>query len=178
MKHICTKCGHADEINPAKLLASIRTPKKEAAWKRNGEKLKQMYAEARMVKASFIPVPKPDFPQTAGRLPDKPRPPEDYVFPIPTRPTTLEGKKAAAMAALAGRHKIMPDARELQMGTWDKDLHNTPRAPFDVNLEGEPHRVTTMGKKLGLFYLGGGEPVFARYLEPGELEKFWERRIK
>jgi len=53
-----------------------------------------------------------------------------------------------------------------------------PCAPFDVNLEGEPHRVTQMGKRLALFYNGGGEPVFARYLAEGELEKFWDLRNK
>lgn len=55
---------------------------------------------------------------------------------------------------------------------------NLPCAPFDINLEGEPHRVVRMGSKLALQYIGGGEPVFTRHLQPGELEKFWEARIR
>ena len=84
---------------------------------------------------------------------------------------SLAEKKAAAFAALAA----------MKAGTICHDpavdLSNTPHAPFDLNLEGEPHRVTTSGKKLALFYLGGGEPVMCRYLVEGELEVFWEKRI-
>lgn len=58
------------------------------------------------------------------------------------------------------------------------DLNDVPRAPFDVNLEGEPHRVTQFGKRLALCYVGAREPVFNRYLELGEMEKFWGERIK
>lgn len=68
-------------------------------------------------------------------------------------------------------------APKLETETY-KDLSNTPCAPFDVVVEGEEHRVTQMGKRLGLFYVGGGEPAFARYLAEGELEKLWERRKK
>lgn len=60
----------------------------------------------------------------------------------------------------------------------NKELHEVARAPFDVNVEGEPHRVTLAGKKLGLYYIGGGEPVFSRYLGEGEFEKLWEQRVK
>lgn len=38
MIHKCTKCGHEDEINPAALLASIKTEAKSAASRENGKK--------------------------------------------------------------------------------------------------------------------------------------------
>ncbi len=97
---------------------------------------------------------------------------------IPAPAANLEDKKARAMAALAGIGKktLAPDM--LEPNRDDFDLMNIPKAPFDVNLDGEPHRVTTMGKRLGLYYLGGGEPLFNRHLVPGELETFWEKRIQ
>jgi hypothetical protein len=105
---------------------------------------------------------------------------------IPPKPTTLADKKAAAMAALAGlKNSGTPIIGSAEMGLDEynaqlktRDLHETPCAPFDVNLEGEPHRITQFGKRLGLCYMGGGEPVFSRYLNPGELETFWEKRNK
>ena len=183
MKHTCSKCGHEDEINPAKLLASIRTPKKEAAWKANGERLRKMYANARKIEIVPAGLTHPvQYPKSAQSIheigiPVATRTPEELGdMVIPPKPTTLEGKKAAAMAALAaatsGSGWAKQAARDLL-----PDLRNTPCAPFDVNLEGEPHRVTQMGKKLGLFYMGGGEPAFNRFLAEGELEKFWKMRI-
>jgi len=186
MKHKCTACGHEDEINPGKLLGGIRTPKREAAWKKHGERLKKMFANLRKLEESRIPgtidiaIPR----QTMSREDMQAAQMEprfvEAVASIPPMPATLEEKKAAAMAALASLGKddgmYIDDYAALHLKT--RSLLDTPRAPFDVNLEGEPHRVTTLGKKLALFYIGGGEPVFSRYLAPGELESFWETRIK
>lgn len=177
MKHTCSKCGHEDEINPAKLLASIRTPKKEAAWKANGERLRKMYANARKLDSVPFVVKTEHATSTLHGDGSMRVVLEDQ---IPPKPTTLEGKKAVAMAALARATNppLKPNWAETAV-YGEKDLHATPCAPFDVNLgEGEPHRVTQMGKRLGLFYMGGGEPVFTRHLQPGELEKFWEARIR
>lgn len=55
-------------------------------------------------------------------------------------------------------------------------LLDTPRAPFDVVVDGEPHRVSTSGKKLFLFYLGPVGPQPVRQLADGELETLWEKR--
>lgn len=173
MEHKCPHCGVA--INPAQMLGSVKSPKKEAAAKANGERLRKMFANARKLEVGGIPRVEMtrEYMQSQGmdsRF-------IDAVAPIPPKPTTLEAKKAAALKALelaAGpgrfKHPVYNPA--------GPDLHETPHAPFKLNLEGEPHRVTQMGKRLGLFYLGGGEPTFTRYLEPGELEKFWEARIK
>ncbi len=85
----------------------------------------------------------------------------------------------ALKAKLAGGGKLS-DLTEPVRLLDDQGAPNMPRAPFDFNeaTSGEPHRVTQMGKKLGLFYMGGGEPAFNRFLAEGELEKFWEARIK
>lgn len=166
MKHKCTACGHEDEINPGKLLGGIRTPKREAAWKKHGERLKTMFANARKVGAGEPSLEHPK-PKVVGGVV------QPLVGPVPLNSAGFIAPKGSftkedLKAIIAGG---APRA--------EKDLHETPHAPFDFNEpeSGEPHRVTQMGKKLGLFYLGGGEPSFSRYLAPGELEKFWERRI-
>lgn len=66
-----------------------------------------------------------------------------------------------------------------EVDTTGISLVDHPRAPFDLNIEGEPHRVAQMGKAgLWLFYLSedGNRPV--RPIAEGELEKLWEKRIK
>lgn len=55
-------------------------------------------------------------------------------------------------------------------------LRETPHAPFDVDIEGEPHRVTQSGKRLWLFYLGPVGPVAVRELRQGEMEQLWDKR--
>ena len=39
MKHVCPHCG--GEINPGKMLGAVRSPKKEAVWRANGERLRK-----------------------------------------------------------------------------------------------------------------------------------------
>jgi len=60
----------------------------------------------------------------------------------------------------------------------EPDLQNVPHGSFDVNVEGDPHRVAQLGKSgMWLFYLSeeGNKPI--RKLAEGELERLWERRI-
>lgn len=82
-------------------------------------------------------------------------------------------------AMIAGKGN--PNPVEMYRGILadETPLQEQPHAPFDLNIEGEPHRVAQMGKGgLWLFYLaeGGNRPV--RPLELGELETLWEKRIK
>lgn len=140
------------------MLGRVRTPKREAAWKANGERLKADYAELRRLKKSLGAAPDEASRPFPVSIPHRPEP--DKGFIAPKGSFTKEDLKALIGAKQEGRA-----------------LSETPVAPFDFNVDGEPHRVTQMGKHLGLYYLGGGEPVFARYLAEGELEKFWEKRI-
>lgn len=164
MTHACPHCGK--EINPAQMLGRVRSPKKEAASKKNAERLRRMYANAKKLEAveqmKWIqqkPHSEMDPEFEAALLRDNPD-----LAPLCPKPDTLSEKKSRALQALAS----------IQPAT---SLLDTPRAPFDVNLEGEPHRVTTMGKRLGLYYIGAGEPVFSRYLQEGELEELWGKRV-
>jgi len=175
MEYKCPHCG--GEVNPGKMLGGIRTPKREAAWKRNGERLKVMYANA--MKVGVIDSVSPgrgdrmEVEIVHGHVappPSIPRLTYDSIFKgsdLPPKPTTLEEKKERARLALASIG-----------GGEPQPLSETPCAPFDVNLEGEGHRVVQVGKRLCLFFLGAGEPVFNRYLVDGELETLWEKRIK
>lgn len=175
MTHNCPHCGKP--INPASMMGSVKSPKKEAAAKANGERLRKMYANARKLDVSPIQVPvtATDIHSIGVPLVEK-TPEELRDMVIPPKPTTLEEKKAAAMAALVGLKNHIKAGGSV--GHLERELHDTPCAPFDVNLEGEPHRVTQSGKRLALYYLGGGEPVLTRFLQQGELEKFWEARIR
>lgn len=147
------------------MLGAVRTPKKEAAWKANGERLKRMYANARKVGESPASETRAQVMDTWTQL----RPLEQAApFIAPKGSFSKEDLKAMIRDGRVGKEGLPADT----------PLSDTPHAPFDVNLEGEPHRVTTMGKRLGLYYIGGGEPVFTRYLQPGELESFWEKRIQ
>lgn len=166
MKHKCSSCGHEDEVNPAKMLASIRTPKKEAAWRRNGENLRKMFANARKLAETKVVV--------IGR-------PQSFVDP---EFAAQLKKDNPALPGIAPKGSFTKDdlkamiaGKGPKLGVPEIDLQNEPHAPFDLNIEGEPHRVAQMGKGgLWLFYLseGGNRPI--RKLEPGELETLWEKR--
>lgn len=176
---ICPHCQK--EFNAGKLMGAAKTPAKKAAAKKRGEWMKKAFANQKKMEGG-TPANRGTvaFEGNAvintmtGERREYPEIP--VTFDIPPKPTSLADKKAAALAALAGAARTKTVGISELIG--GRDLHEAPHAPFDVNLHGEPHRVTQIGKRLGLFYLGGGEPTFTRYLEPGELEKFWEQRIK
>lgn len=104
--------------------------------------------------------------------PDKtPTPASDLVHrgPVPETHLAVAPKgsftKEDLKALIAGGPKVVTD-----------NLHATPHAPFDVDIEGEPHRVTQSGKRLWLFYLGPVGPVAVRELRQGEMEQLWDKR--
>jgi hypothetical protein len=175
MKHACPHCGK--EVNPAKMLASIRTPKKEAAWKANGERLKRMYANARKV----ADAPEDEMPRARFG-------PSDIevtvLTPIQT-PGVIAPKGSFSKEDLKAMiNDGFPVGGQFPIGraprSWaeTKPLNEFPSAPFDLNIDGEPHRVRQIGKKLMLVYLGADGEVPVRPLAEGELEKLWEKRIQ
>lgn len=157
----CPHCGKP--INPASLLGAMTSDKKKESAKKHSERMKKMWANQR--KLDGTPQPKQ-----------------------PNSPPQFSGANANAAAKAVGfiapKGSFSKDDLKAMIQAGPKpvgpDLSDTPHAPFDFNepTSGEPHRVTQMGKKLALFYLGSGEPTFSRYLNPGELEKFWELRIQ
>ncbi len=57
-------------------------------------------------------------------------------------------------------------------------LLHTPRAPFDFEQDCEKYRVRAERNGLGLYWVGEDGEQRKRSLLPGELEKFWEKRLK
>lgn len=178
MTHNCPHCGK--EINPAKMLGAVRTPKKEAAWKANGERLKQMYANARKVGAQVLDhgetkviIGQPQSfvdPEFAAQLKkDNPALP----FIAPKGSFSKEDLRALlAGGAFGTGARPSPNGESIS-------LSDIPSAPFDVDIDGEPHRVTQLGSRgLYLFYVSpeGQKPI--RPLQSGELERLWEKRNK
>jgi hypothetical protein len=164
----CPHCG--EEFNAGKLMGSVKSARKAAASRKNGAAMRAIIQAG---KAALGVVSRP-MPVATDPTPD-----DDDVKVAP-RPATLEGKKAAALAAMAKamNPQTKPNWGEIAQPEEIRPLSEVPRSPFDVNLDGEPHRVTIFGKNLALFYIGGGEPAYTRQLAPGELETFWAQRIK
>lgn len=180
MKHSCPHCGK--EINPAKMLGGVRTPKKEAAWKANGERLKKMYANARKVgETNFGGAARKDElgARDSGKGPM--RDPEQPVSsPAPATPFiapkgSFSKEDLKAIMNLDRSGTLKPDWREIAVA----DLNDTPCAPFDFkDEEGNLHRVRAYGKTLKVCFLRDGVEEPIRNLREGELEQLWERRIK
>lgn len=180
MKYPCPHCGK--EINPASMLGSVRTEKREAAWRANGERLRKMYANARKVGEGSENLAGSSKPRTVGFEP-KTRPTGGGENPSPAanadvvvQPIDKKAVFRALKAKIEGGGRLDGPGAEKIAVEAEKPLSETPCAPFEVCVEGEDHRVAQMGKRLGLYYLGGGEPSFARYLAEGELEQLWEKR--
>lgn len=168
MKHKCSKCGHEDEVNPAKMLGSIRTPKKEAAWKRNGEKLKKLFANAKAITgAELSPVkwvnedPRSEIDPGFERAFKRDNPDFSHVDTRVAPKGSLS--KDDLKALIAGQRAP------------EQSLRDVPRAPFDIPGEDGDLRVTTQGKRLALFHVESMS--FVRYLGEGELERLWAKRI-
>lgn len=170
------KCPHCQkEFNAGKVMGSAKTPAKTAAAKKRGERMK----------LAFLNLRKMEEGEPVKWIQGKPRSEMSHEFKtallrdnpdlaIPPKPTTLEGKKAAALAALISTRS--------QMGRGDysedsPDLSNVPHAPFDFEQEGETYRVRGERNGLGLYWLGEDGEQRKRSLEPGELEKLWAKRI-
>ena|SRR5690242_12013327 len=99
----------------------------------------------------------------------------------PALPTIQKDEKRAMFDELKARLNGKPKMEELEpirLTERTEDLQNVPQAPFDVMIEGEPHRVRQVGKMLRLFYIGGDGETPIRPLAEGELEKLWEKRIQ
>ena len=180
MKHKCTACGHEDEINPGKLLGAIRTPKREAAWKKHGERLKTMYANARKVHGNSLSFEQRD-------IIDNPEPRRPYPadFIAPNGSFTKEDLKAMIQGVdgrIAATSKLVKTSSTLQgIAHLDKmrdELSEVPHAPFDFEQDCERYRVRAEKTGLGLYWVGEDGEVRKRSLEAGELETLWEKRIK
>lgn len=193
MKHKCTACGHEDEINPGKLLGAIRTPKREAAWKRHGERLKTMFANARKLSSiPVIPIPRQTMTREQLLAANMDSAFVDTVAPPPMDTRVMDKgslTKDDLKALIAGGAKRSPNTDKCPHGVeikyncpecQDYEIWgNTPHAPFDFNdEEGNPHRVRAYGKQLKVCFLRDGAEEPIRNLGEGELEGLWERRIK
>lgn len=160
MEYSCPHCGK--EINPGKMLGGVRTAKREAAWKANGERLRRMYANARAVgeepEAAAIRVERgamgPSKTQGIAGIAPKGSFSKDDLRAM------LEDKRGMFPAALGG---VAMDAG--------------PHAPFDfMDEEGNPHRVRAYGKQLKVCFLREGVEEPIRDVRDGELETLWQRR--
>lgn len=171
---ICPHCGK--EFNAGKVMGATRTAKKQAAAKERGKSLARQWANARKLeKQVFAPPPDPQVQIAADQciaISTNLKPSDGLVMPKGSMKLDDLKQLLKSGGRIGGSSHLAP-------GLLDSAGNpNLPCAPFDINLEGEPHRVVRMGSKLALQYIGGGEPVFTRHLQPGELEKFWEARIK
>jgi len=79
-------------------------------------------------------------------------------------------------ARLNGKPK-MEGLEPIRLTECTEDLQNVPQAPFDVIIEGEPHRVRQVGKTLRLFYIGGDGEQPLRAVGQPEFLALWPKRI-
>jgi len=174
------KCPHCQkEFNAGKLMGSAKTPAKTAAAKARGEIMRVAFANH---KKQMEAVPDTSMQDRVNRAHQ-----EGVIdghgqigVTFPQMDTRVMPKGALTKDDLKAmmRGTILKDLRSgMDSGPLESDLSNTPHAPFDLNLEGEPHRVRQIGKKLMLVYLGNDGETPIRPLAEGELEKLWDKRI-
>jgi hypothetical protein len=168
----CPHCGKP--INPAKMMGAIRTPKKEAAWKANGERLRKMYANARKVGESSID------PEDAEEENEKTVVADKSVHELlKTFDTPVKGIAPKGSFSLAQLKEMIKAPIERVEEAEETPLLDTPRAPFDFPGEdGGTCRVAQAGKRgLAVWFVGEEGQSYLRMLAPGELEKLWAKRI-
>lgn len=177
---ICPHCQK--EFNAGKVMGEARTQAKRAAAKKRGAEMKRLFANARKMEGAAENLAGSSNPRTVGFEP-KTRPTDENENPSPAVPF-IAPKGSFSKEDLKALIQVVPKATD----RWKRDVeaeHNgstsfldTPCAPFDLSIEGEPHRVRQLGKGLWLVFLGpdGEKPI--RQLKDGELEQLWERRNK
>jgi len=177
------RCPHCQkEFNAGKVMGSAKTAKKTAAAKKRGEWMKKAFANQKKMEGQVLDhgetkvvIGRPQSfvdPEFAAQL-KKDNPALPGIAPKGS--FTKDDLKAMIAGNRPDMSSYASDEKFSVAGAFD----HTPHAPFDLNIEGEPHRVAQMGKGgLWLFYLAedGNRPV--RQLAPGELETLWEKRIK
>lgn len=92
-------------------------------------------------------------------------------------PAISANDKKAMFDALKATLSGNPHTQPLSFETDEPEEPEGPSLPFDLSVDGEPHRIEQNGKRVSLFCMSSGEPVFIRNLNDGEWRKLWEKRI-
>ncbi len=95
-------------------------------------------------------------------------------------PTPPPSDKRAMFESLKGKFGGKPDVSGLAPELLEpaRPLHDVPQPGFEVNIEGEPHKVATYGKQIGLYYTGNGSPSFVGTISHEKMVEYWGHRIK